>query len=520
MSVITRYIDVHSQNRDRTQYSNPAQFQLQFDANGARTSLTAVDPVCSSAPYLRFFTSFNKTGPTNTITGTFRTGASEAISSLTGGTIVICRFATTTSLHQENDFYAGAVLRFTDGTIASRRITAYKYLFADGSFAYVKFTLESAPPDSAINGASVSVTNPTDNGGPNAHVFIPTGSSIDNYYVNWQFAIVNRPSPFYETYDSPILAYDGVTRIATLDGVIGGEFSSTGNEIILRQSAPVSQGLVFTVSASYNPDPPNAAVYAATYANNTTRFFLDSTLAGDSLVETAIAGSWIRLMDGDSAVEIPAPGLNNYDMVKIISSELVTVKYGSLPTETRQVRKVTVGTPVSFTPAGGVATDATTFQIMPFSYDNSQPISFSGNVLQNSDIVCYEIKLINLLLPNTRILLNGSGGKFSTYPYVWVEFTGVNANVKDAIWSNARSSSAMLFKVPMKDVNHPNSADFIKLDGAGMSQFIPFKPADTFNFSVRLPDGTVPLIGTDSSSIVPPNDLLQISATFEIRRRS
>jgi hypothetical protein len=143
----------------------------------------------------------------------------------------------------------------------------------------------------------------------------------------------------------------------------------------------------------------------------------------------------------------------------------------------------------------------------------------SGNIVTLSDVTCYEIKLINVLLPNTRNLLNGRGGKFSSYPFVWVEFAGVTSGVRNAVWSNARNSSALLFKVPMKDVNHPDSAQFIKLDGAGMSQFIPFKPVDTFNFSVRLPDGTVPIIATDNVSPVQPNELIQISATFEIRKR-
>lgn len=507
---VTRYLDINSQNRDRTQYANQAQFQVSFDGVGARNAANAFDSVCNSAPVLRIHTAFNKKAAySNTLTGNIaRTVGS--VSAACGGTVIFCKFVDSSNLaDRTEDFYAGAVVKFTGATLAQRRIMASTFMTNTGGVAPVttlRLRLETPLPDAIIDEATVEINSPSDNISPAAHIFIPTGVNIDNFYVGYQLGLidVSAGAPFTESVLS-IVSYDGVTRIATMSDFYQGGFNIAGSELVLRRENRSSRGVVSIVDSTLGPYPVDMPINVG-FLNTSSQI----TLAG--IVESAIVGSFIRIM----CVAFPAtpPTLNSVVIRKILTSIVrAVVPYGGGPAV---LKTFITFDEMSFVPIGG--TD--TYEILPFSYDNSVPISFSSNLLSLSEVACYEIKLINILLPNTRTLLNGRGGKFSSYPYIWVELSGVSAGSKNAIWSNARDSTTMLFKVPMKDVNHPDSAQFIKLDGAGMSQFIPFKPVDTFNFSVRLPDGTVPLIGVDTESPVAPNELIQISATFELRRRT
>lgn len=508
MSVVTRYLDINSQNRDRTQYDNPSQFQLQFDSRGSRDAETAFDPVCDSAPILRIVTSFNLVGPSNILTGTYVT-TTGSFAATSAGTTITCSFTVATNSPVLTDnFYAGAVINVSGATIARRRILESYYISGPtAGVTKMVFKIESSLPDSVVADSSITINNPTDNNGNYAHVFIPTGVDIDNFYINWTFSIVHTLDIIIATFfeqSNLIISYDGATRIATLNGIMGTEYDSIGNEIILRKSPFAEEGLVFVVDSAYNPSPPNIEIYNSTYANTISRAFLTTTS------QSAIVGAWVRFVCASGAPSFPSIP-DDYTR-KILSSSLVTVKLDSSTSTQKRM--------ITFDSLPCVPTGLTTFQIMPFSYDNFNTISYSGNLIMFSEIACYEIKLINIILPNTMNLLNGHGGKFSTYPFIWVEFSGLETEIRNSIWSNARKAPTALFKVPMKDVNHPDSAKFIKLDGAGMSQFIPFKPIDTFSFTVKLPDGTIPLMGTDNFSPKHPNEMIQISATFEFRKRT
>lgn len=495
MSVITRYIDVNSRYRNRTQHTNPAQFQLQFDGVASSSALVASDPVCDAAPTIRLHTAFNtKTPYDNILSGT--------VDLVSGGNLVIYgSFDSVGGGPVPNiaidNFYAGAVIRFTGATLSQRRIIKSTYFNTVGTIVKMRFVIDKLLPDATVNGAAFSIQNAAYNDGAYgfSQVFIPTGVNIDNYYVGWYLGLLNNSSAV-EVRQS-ISAYDGTTRMATVPTSYS-NFLSGGNEIVIRRDYPTRYGDFFNVDGAYNP---------AAYLNSTTQITLNG------LVPEATVGSFVRIIkfptDGDTV-----PSIHTVAIRRINTSITRDIEVSLGP----PIPSTVIGfSAISFTPNGGVNNDQ--YELLPFSYDNSQPISFSGNIQNNSDVVCYELRLINLLLPNVE-LLNGRGGRFSSYPYVWVEFIGSTANIRDPIWSNARNSTLMLFKVPIKDINNPTTASFIKLDSNGMNQFIPFKPVDTFTFTLRLPDGTIPSFLADTSSPVPPDDRIQISATFEIRKRS
>ena len=162
-----------------------------------------------------------------------------------------------------------------------------------------------------------------------------------------------------------------------------------------------------------------------------------------------------------------------------------------------------------------------TFVILPFSHDNLNPFVFTGSLVSQQELVCYEVQLLNLVLPNV-ILGTASGSLISFYPYVYVALqnvTAVGAGLNNIIYSNNPNSRRVLFRCPIKDVPNPVNSTFIKIDGSGMVQTIKFRPNDTLFFGVYFPNGEIfTTILDETMSPLVPNPVIQISACFSIKR--
>lgn len=172
-------------------------------------------------------------------------------------------------------------------------------------------------------------------------------------------------------------------------------------------------------------------------------------------------------------------------------------------------------------PPPGPNNIAQEFFYLPFSQDSFNPFVYTGSLVSQQDMVCYEVTLLNLVLPNIT-LDTAYGGLISFYPYIYVQIQNVSAagaKLKNIIYSNNPAATNMTFRCPVKDVPNPATSRFIKLDGNGMVQTIKFKPNDNLQFSVHMATGELfkTILG-DSSSPNPPDPLVQISASFAIRR--
>ncbi len=165
-----------------------------------------------------------------------------------------------------------------------------------------------------------------------------------------------------------------------------------------------------------------------------------------------------------------------------------------------------------------IPTTGDIINIVTFSHDNFAPLSYNGSLVSQNQVVCYEVSLLRLTLPNVILT---SGGRISFYPYVYVEFANItspSAVSRDIIYSNNPESGRALFMVPVRDMVHPLNSHFVKLIGR-MKQTVKFKPNDSFRFSVYLADGTLFLpLQQDLQSPYEPNYRLQINATLSIRR--
>lgn len=152
--------------------------------------------------------------------------------------------------------------------------------------------------------------------------------------------------------------------------------------------------------------------------------------------------------------------------------------------------------------------------------DQYTPLNYTGSTVSQDQLVCYEIELLNLILPNLE--LNATKVLTSFYPYLFVEFsnatTSLSRNV-NALYTNNQYGQSALFAVPISDVNSPESSQFLNLDNCKSIQTVKFKPNDTFHFRVFLTNGeTFTPFLKDTLPPMVPNPLVQISAVFSVRR--
>ena len=155
-----------------------------------------------------------------------------------------------------------------------------------------------------------------------------------------------------------------------------------------------------------------------------------------------------------------------------------------------------------------------TYEILPFTRDNFTPFNYNGTLL--SQDVCYEIQLINLIIPNVSMK---QGGRPVSYPYFYVELEQYDSGIPNTIYSNNPNSFRKLFKVPVTDISVPYVNSFLTFDKSSMLKIIKFNPNKNFRFGVYLHDGRAwepEEIDTNSPTIPNPN--LQTSALFLLRR--
>jgi hypothetical protein len=161
------------------------------------------------------------------------------------------------------------------------------------------------------------------------------------------------------------------------------------------------------------------------------------------------------------------------------------------------------------------------YEIELFSRDNYNPFVYTGSLVSSQESVCYEVELLNLILPNA-ILASGRGGRPIFYPYLYVMLQPVSSDAgtnKNIIYSNNPNSYGMLYRAVVDDTPIPAVSPFIKIDGDGMVHVIKFKPNTAFRFAVFHANGEpFRTVLDEQYSPSIPNALTQISACFAFKR--
>lgn len=159
--------------------------------------------------------------------------------------------------------------------------------------------------------------------------------------------------------------------------------------------------------------------------------------------------------------------------------------------------------------------------ILPFQNEGVVPLNFTGTYLTQSQMSCYEMTVLNLILPNVQI--NSLNSLLTSgYPYILLEVSNVtlpSAHNKNAIYSNNPASINSTFVCSISDVNDPLRTKFIKISSDGTVQTLKFSPADNLRVRILLPSGETFRI--QENDFLPPsivNPRLQIEVLLEIKR--
>lgn len=414
--------------------------------------------------------------------------------------------------------------------------------------------------------------------------FIPSGAPIDNFYVNYYIQVLGNPISGITAQTAQIISYNGNTRMAILSRpTISPSEDWASNALsnayfCIRKTLPVSTGNIYGInsngtvmqldvtklagssSTTYNNSgirivqtsttgQPLAANGFSNLSINTNQPFLE-----EAIISNFVAGSGTFANVNGSTFTIN--GANNYIGCLITNVSINSPNYSTgLITNAIQnspgigytytVTTWSAGAPtngdswvictafINYTmtnPSGGqtfgqnppIGPDIyPTYEIEQFSRENCNPFTYTGSTVSSQQEVCYEIELMNLVLPNT-LLTSGRGGRAIFYPYLYVELEQVassNSHKRGIMYSNNPNAYRMLFRALVNDTATPATSPFIKIDGDGMTHAVKFKPNDSFKFGVYHANGTMfQTVLQDTTPPTQPNPMAQISACFSFKR--
>ena len=491
----TRYLEFDSTYRDRSLYPLESDFIVEMAQSGQKSKLNATDPISEASPILIWNNNFVSNLPYQNFISDLIVSSSPS----SQGNSVITLLDPNNSLRQVRNFYVGCLVSRTTGAYppplfpgtqkTARRIIDYKPI----NLGTAILTLESPLPDALVGLSGFYIENPTPIPTNTANslikLFIPVsnknlvnsekteqfGSGGENFYINHYVQNTDTGE------SKKITEFDTLTRLATLESAttVDWRVLSTAN-FVIRKSLPIERGQL-----------------QAFISLNQVR--LSALSIGDQ------TGNFIRLLPlQNGPISLSSPYTAPYtEERRIVQFDLTT--------------KIATVYP-AFT-ALGVANDY--YEIEDFSRDNNTPFVYSGSLVSSAEPVCYEVELLNLILPNA-ILATCKGGRPIFYPYVYVQLqqissgSGVNKNI---MYSNNPNSFNMLFRAILDDTPIPVISPFIKIGSDGMRHVIKFKPNDSFRFSVYHLNGDhFKSIYTETMSPTIPNPLSQISACFSFKR--
>jgi hypothetical protein len=473
-----RYLELDSTFRDRTRWPFPGEFEIPISQTGRKSQSTAVDPVSLGTPVTAWTSNLldaNTSGINVTAVVDSVAGANTVAGSNSYSTFIIT--STAGNLQQSLQYYLSLIANDTTLGV-KRRITSYIYIGTDSGSVNdrARITVEPAFPDTFADGDTIVINDPTDLSNTSLPLFfVPSGRIGKNSYTNC--ILYNETLNEYRN----ITEYDFFTNLLEVDTTSSGGGPVTG----------------WLVTHNYNIRKDQPTILSTVGVGSTTNTIV---IVGGPTTDNEINGQFIRirgLLYGNSLV---AP---EGEIRRIVSYDGATTT-------------ATVVPEFSAIPLVG-----SFIEVLAFSFDNLNPFVYTGSVVSQQEMVCYEIELLNLVLPNQTLTV-GQGNRITFYPYVYVELTnisGASTGIKNVIYSNNPNASRMLFRASVADVPNPIISSFVNINGDGMVQTIKFKPNDNLRFSVRLPNGDIyNTVLNETVSPEPTNIFAQISALFSIKR--
>ena len=447
-----QYLEIDSSFRNRTQYPNPGQFAVDISQSGQKTNTTALDPISYSVPIKTYIPSALNFSGVATIPTTYTNDINTFILSVSSSAL----------LSKTANYYRGVLFNFFQGSASLFNviINTWDYLTSLPSITaptYDQFRITFSNPQIVTYYPTVNkLTINTCTNFQQGLVFIPHGVASSQIYKNWY--VHNETNNLY----ARILAYDGNNSCASISP------QPTWNNIdtiSIRRDLPTTfDRFGFGSTSTQVVLSPNSDKSSGSYNG----YFLRITQTG-----------------------------GNQNMIRPIISYTGSPQY--------------LATFATALPYGPLQYD--TYELLPFVRDNFSPFVYTGTPV--SQEVCYEIQLVNLIMPNVSL---DQGGLLSSYPYLYIELQQ-GAGLLNNIYSNNPNSTRKLFRVPVTNDSNPNSTSFLTLDKCSMAKIIKFNPYSNLIFGVYLSDGR-PWIPDQPDTVSPsvPNNFLQVSAIFSIKR--
>lgn len=473
------YFEINSTYRDRNQFPLPSDFDVEISQTGSRDKYQALDPVSEMAPRRVWI-------PFPTINGTLAIPASPPYAPFASSGLTYILSIPTGVANRTPNYYRGIVVLVTNsgGIIEKTRILVMRYIETVGGFDLFHTEVDSPLSSSAIPGSAFTMNDPTELAAPGPpslnrfYVWIPLGVPSNNYYIEYYLYNQTRNEWL------PILEYFASTRCA----IVGFPPVPDMYERSYRYTNSWTRNDILTIRLKPVYEVSNIVALSA----NQKIITLSATA---SSVIGYYVGSFLRIQT------LPL-GLTK-ESHRIVSYDPLT-------------KEVTLDVPFSVPIAVG-----DTYEILLFDRDNVFPFVYSGSLVSLREAVCYDVQLLNLVLPNT-VLNVASGSRAVYYPFVYVQLIQINNSERqgpNSITSNNPNSRRMLFRALVNDTTNDINSPFIRIDGGGMVQRIKLLPTDSFHFSVHLPNGEIFNVEVpEDYQPEIPNNLIQISALFSFKR--
>src|SRR3990167_1090964 len=471
----TRYIEINSAYRDRKQFPNPSFFTVQCD--GPTNPYTkALDPVCEAAPVLYWTSSFQATSQTNV--ANIR-NINYLLSPSDPYTILVTTDPNT--LRHEPNYYVGAVLKITISSVDYvYRITKSEWQNVTQSL----FTLDQAITPLDFSSAVIVIQNPGSTfyvgSSVSKTIYLPSSYAIDNYYKN---KLVQNITSTNET--RLITAFNGITHLATLSSEVA--WVAPFLTFAVRNERPISFGLIapgdalntsgglsydlkaVQLSSAASSDSsaydhtfirlaPPSSIITDVAPYNEQKQIIDYAILNGTIITHGGVGTNTFTLDAGVQADNYYTG---FMITDIDTAETRTISSysssrsgtvipiwggGSAGSDAFYMRSVVLAepfsaaTPSTITPGTNVAF----YEIEKITRDNMVPLAYRGSLVSIQETVCYEIKLLNLILPNTTL---DSGGRAIFYPYLYVELSleGNSSNNNAVLYSNNPHSTRMMF---------------------------------------------------------------------------
>jgi hypothetical protein len=492
---MSNFIEINSTYRNRNLWPIPGQFEIPFGTNYNDNTVNSTDSVSLAEPIIKWTQGYLSTGYENIFA---KIGSETAIDYTMSPNVIALRMEPSglTQIYpqQTTDYLVGLILWDRNNNYKSR-INSSLYIGLNTSgepmlLVKIDDEIEYNINDnvwitdySALPLVEVSII---------PQLFIPNGNSDDDSYLNYYIY-----DEHHNTYGN-ITGYIGKYHLLSVNSNY--VFYEFNNNYSIRKTLPILP----LPDTSINPKnyvPLNISTYEKIYITYDSPF---------SKIENFYKNHFLRIR----------PKYPTYQYFN-------GIKGGSYQNITSHTRRIIIyiydGTNSIFTlekPFDNTLILVNyTIEILPFSYDNFNPLTYTGTLVQQAS--CYEFELVNLILPNQTLSV-GNGSKIAFYPFVYVEISNVSSSsshLLHTIYSNNPNATKMVFRVPIYDVQDPATTPFVRLVVTNMMQTIKFKPDDNLLFSVRLSNGDIyNTVIPESYSPSLPNQKIQISAIFRFKR--